>query len=64
MTKVNQQRDIEFINLNDIFKNKFDFSEINIQSNYNQNKETFIDIYKTINFAKLDPRILSGSERI
>ena len=58
--KINQQRDIEFINLNDIFKNKFNFSENNIQSYYNQNKETFIDIYKTINFAKLDPRILSG----
>ena len=59
--KINQQRDIEFINLNDIFKNKFNFSENNIQSYYNQNKETFIDIYKTINFAKLDPRILSGA---
>ena len=58
--KINQQRDIEFINLNDIFKNKFNFSENNIQSYYNQNKETFTDIYKTINFAKLDPRILSG----
>ena len=58
--KINQQRDIEFINLNDIFKNKFNFSENNIQSYYNQNKETFIDIYKTINSAKLDPRILSG----
>jgi peptidyl-prolyl cis-trans isomerase D len=46
--------------LNNIFKNKFNFSENNIQSYYNQNKETFIDIYKTINFAKLDPRILSG----
>ena len=59
--KINQQRDIEFINLNDIFKNKFNFSDNNIQSYYNQNKETFIDIYKTINSAKLDPRILSGS---
>ena len=58
--KINQQRDIEFINLNDIFKNKFNFSDNNIQSYYNQNKETFIDIYKTINSAKLDPRILSG----
>ena len=58
--KINQQRDIEFINLNDIFKNKFNFSANNIQSYYNQNKETFIDIYKTINSAKLDPKILSG----
>ena len=58
--KINQQRDIEFINLNDIFKNKFNFSDNNIQSYYNQNIETFIDIYKTINSAKLDPRILSG----
>ena len=59
--KINQQRDIEFINLNDIFKNKFNFSENNIQSYYNKNKETFIDIYKTISFAKLNPKILSGS---
>ena len=58
--KINQQIDIEFINLNDIFKNKFNFSDNNMQSYYNQNKETFIDIYKTINSAKLDPRILSG----
>ena len=60
--KINQQRDIEFINLNDIFKNKFNFSENNIKSYYNQNKETFIDIYKTISFAKLNPKILSGGD--
>ena len=60
--KINQQRDIEFINLNDIFKNKFNFSENNIQAYYNQNKESFIDTYKTINFSKLNTKILSGSE--
>ena len=60
--KTNQQRDIELIDLNDIFKKKFNFSEKDIQSYYNLNKETFIDTYKTINFTKLNPKILSGSD--
>ena len=45
-----------------ITQRNFNFSENNIQAYYNQNKESFIDTYKTINFSKLNTKILSGSE--
>ena len=54
--QVNQKRDIEVINLNDIFKSKLNFTNDQIESFYNQNLDNFKNIYKTIKFLKLDPK--------
>ena len=59
---INQKRNIEFINLKNILENKTNFSEDKIVAFFNENKETFKDIYKTIEFYELNPKILTGDE--
>ena len=39
--RINQKRYIEVINLNEVFKKKFTFSEKQIESYFNQNKDSF-----------------------
>lgn len=60
--KINQKRKIELIDLNILFGKKLDFTEEEIKTYYNKNKEKFINIYKSINYIKLTPKNLSGSE--
>ena len=59
--KINQKRNIEVINLNDVFEKKLNFSEKQIETYYNQNKNTYKEIYKSIKFIKLNPKNLTGS---
>ena len=59
--KINQKRNIEVINLNDVFEKKLNFSENEIETYYNQNKNTYKEIYKSIKFIKLNPKNLTGS---
>ena len=60
--KINQKRNIEVINLNDVFDKKLNFSENQIQSYFNQNKDTYNVIYKSIKFKKLNPKNLTGND--
>ena len=58
--KNNQKRSIEFINLNDVLNNKLNFSEDQIQEFYNNSKDKYKIIFKSIKFVELNPKILTG----
>ena len=58
---VNQKRKIEYFNLENIIKNKYTFSEKEIKNYYDEKKENFSEIYKSFEYIKLDPNILSGT---
>ena len=60
--KINQKRNIEVIDLNDVFKQKLNFSKNQIESYYNQNKDTYKDVYKSVKFIKLIPNNLIGND--
>ena len=60
--KINQKRNIEVINLNDVFEKKLNFSENQIKSYFNQNNDTYKVIYKSIKFIKLDPKNLTEND--
>ena len=57
--KENQIRNIQSINLNKIMKEKSVFSEKQITSYFNKNKEDYIDIRKSVKFIKLTPKNLT-----
>ena len=58
--KANQKRNIEYINLNEVIKKSTNFSESDIQKYFDQNKDSFKEIYKSVNFLKLVPKNLTG----
>ena len=60
--KINQKRNIQVINLNDVFKQKLKFSIDQIKSYFEQNKDTFKNIYKSVKFIELNPKNLTGHE--
>ena len=59
---INQKRNIQFINLNDVFKQKLNFKDEQIESYFNQNKDIFKDIYKSIKFIELNPKNLTNTD--
>ena len=58
--KVNQNRNIELINLNDVYKKKLNFSTKQINDYYEKNKNKYIEIYKSIKLLELNPSNLVG----
>ena len=60
--KMNQKRSVQFINLDEIFKKKMNFSNEKIVSFYEKNKESYNDIYKSIKFVRLNLQNLTGSD--
>ena len=62
--KINQKRNIEVINLNDVFKKKLNFSDNQIESHFEQNKDAYKSIYKSIKFIELNPKNLTGNDEI
>ena len=60
--RINQKRDIEIINLNDIFNQKLNFTDSEIESYFNKNKDNYKDIYKTLKFVELIPKNLTGKD--
>ena len=60
--KTNQKRNIELINLNDIFKKKINFSENQINTYFKNNKNNYKEIYKSIKLIQLNPKKLVGNE--
>jgi len=59
--KINQKRNIEIIDLDKILINKKNYSEKEIEKYFNDNKDKFKDIYKNINFKKLNSKNLTGN---
>ena len=59
--KINQKRDIQLINLNNVFKKKLNFSEIQIKDYYEKNKNNFKEIYKSVKIFELSPKKLTGT---
>ena len=60
--KVNQKRNIEIINLNDVFKKKINFSENQIKSYFENNKNKYQENYKSIKLIELSPKKLIGND--
>ena len=60
--KVNQKRNIEYINLNNAFSNDVNFTQNQIKSYFEKNKENYKKIYKSIKFIKLNAKNLTGND--
>ena len=59
--RINQKRNIQLINLNNIFKKEFNFTQGQIKSYYETNKDTYREIYKSIKILELNPKKLISS---
>ncbi len=62
--KINQKRNIQAINLNDIINKKLKFSEDEIKLFFDQNRDKFKDIYKSIKFIELNSKNLTENNEI
>ena len=60
--KINQKRNIELINLNDVFKKKITFTDDQIKSYYENNRAKYIETHKSIKILELNPEKLIDSE--
>ena len=58
--EINQKRNIQVINLNDLFKKEFNFSIDRIKSYYENNKDNYKEIYKSVKIFELNPKALTG----
>ena len=59
--KINQKRNVQLINLNNVFKKKLNFSETQIKDYYQKNKNNFKEIYKSVKIFELSPKKLTGN---
>ena len=59
--KANQKRNIDVINLNDVFKKKFNITENQIKSYFKNNKDNYKEIYKSVKFLELTPIKLTAN---
>ena len=60
--KINQKRIIQIINLNQIINNKISITDDNMNSYFENNKENYIEIYKTIKLLEINPKNLTGKD--
>ena len=60
--KINQKRNIELINLNNAFNKKLNFSENTIATYFENNKNKYSDVYRTIKLLELNPKKLVGDD--
>ena len=60
--KQNQERIIHLINLNDLFDQKLKFTQDQIENYYMENIDNYKDVYKTVDFVKLDPISLTEND--
>ncbi len=60
--KINQKRNVQLVNLNDFFKKESNFSEDQIKSYYETNKDNFKEVYKSIKILELNPKNLVNSD--
>ena len=62
--KINQKRNVEIVNLDNVFKNELSFTNKDIELYYSLNKMNFVEITKFIKFLKLTPKNLTGLENV
>ena len=60
--KINQKRNIDLINLNDVFKKDLNYSENQIKSYYEKNKNKYTGIYKSIKLVELNQKKMVGND--
>ena len=60
--KINQKRAIELINLNDVFMKQLNFSENQIKTYFENNKDKYIEIYKSLKLLELNPKKIMGND--
>ena len=60
--KINQKRRIELLNLNDVFKKKMNITNDQVKSYFENNKNKYIEIYKSVKLLELNPKKLTGSD--
>ena len=60
--KINQERKIDLLNLNELFKKKFILDNNKIENYFLENKNLYRDIYKTVNILELSPKNLTGDD--
>ena len=60
--KLNQKRSIDLVDLNDVFKKNIKYSENDLISYFEKNKDKYINIQKKIEYIKLTPDNLTGNE--
>ncbi len=60
--RINQKRNIELIDLNVVFDKKINFTDDEIKSYFNSNKDKYKEIYKSFKYLELSPKILVGSD--
>ena len=58
--EINQKRNIQLIDLNDLFEKEFHFSIDQIKSYYENNKDNYKEIYKSVKILELNPKSLTG----
>ncbi len=58
--RINQKRDVQLINLSNFFKKDFNFTDDQIKSYYENNKNLFSEVYKTIKVIELSPKKITG----
>ena len=59
---INQKINIEIINLKDLFNEKINFTEDEIKSYYENEKDKYIDIHKSVKIIELNATKLTGSD--
>ena len=58
---INQKRQVDVLNLNDLFDKKIIFTENQIKTFFDNNKNSYKTIYKSIKFIELSPNNLIGN---
>ena len=60
--KINQKRYIQTINLNKAFVKDLEFSDKDIKKYFENNKENYKSILKSIDYIKLEPKVLTNTD--
>ena len=60
--RINQKRTIELINLNDVFIKQLNFPENQIKNYFENNKDKYTEIYKSLKLLELNPKKIIGND--
>ena len=60
--KINQKRKIELINLNNVFEKEIQLTDDKIKKYFENNKNKYIEIFKSVKIIEINPKKLIGSD--
>ena len=60
--KINQKRKIELINLNNIFEKEIKLTDDKLKKYFENNKDKYIEIYKSVKIIEVNPKKLIGTD--